>query len=177
MQLRNWENFSSLPGHNMENFNNRFITVGNRGQLISQTNFWSTQFAREGFCYLTWNAGAARLLVPWPHTKDVPEMIAAQFAVISFGVWSEQNNQETFEILFEDGSDEPYVFFLAAGQSDRRLPANEAGTNLVLSIWTETGLVGQMPTHYRTGAIPNLQEVPRRVAKELQSRRSAKGQS
>ncbi len=41
---------------------NNFIEIGNKGTEIVKTNYWQLEPAKKGFCYLSWNAGAARLL-------------------------------------------------------------------------------------------------------------------
>ena len=40
------------------------ITITNQGQRITSTNYWDSDNARAGYLYLSWNAGAARLMVP-----------------------------------------------------------------------------------------------------------------
>lgn len=40
------------------------ITISNDGQKIVSTNYWDTEHAKRGFLYLSWNAGAGRLLLP-----------------------------------------------------------------------------------------------------------------
>jgi hypothetical protein len=40
------------------------LSICNSGQDISDTNFWDSEIASRGFTFLSWNAGAARLMVP-----------------------------------------------------------------------------------------------------------------
>ncbi|WP_179944763.1 hypothetical protein [Pantoea septica] len=40
------------------------IIIGNEGQSIKQTNYWYTEHAATGLDFMSWKAGAARLLVP-----------------------------------------------------------------------------------------------------------------
>ena len=42
----------------------QMIMIGNDGPLIARTNYFETELAKNGYFYLSWNAGAARLLVP-----------------------------------------------------------------------------------------------------------------
>ena len=44
------------------------ITIENNGPGILSTNYWGTPHAEKGYCYLSINAGAFRLLGPQlPH--------------------------------------------------------------------------------------------------------------
>jgi hypothetical protein len=40
------------------------ILIENNGQLIVGTNYWQTPHAKRGLVYLSYNAAAARLLIP-----------------------------------------------------------------------------------------------------------------
>jgi len=40
------------------------LYLKNHNQEITETNYWDTDQARKGILYLSWNGGAARLLVP-----------------------------------------------------------------------------------------------------------------
>ena len=54
---------------------------------------------------------------------------------MSRGPWPEQQRAEAIEILFEDGSDSPYVIQIGTEQIDR-LPADELRDDLTLTVWT-----------------------------------------
>lgn len=43
---------------------NNKIIIGNEGQSIKQINYWDTEHAATSLVFLSWKAGAARLLVP-----------------------------------------------------------------------------------------------------------------
>ncbi len=38
--------------------------IENEGQAVTRTDYWQSVQAQAGYVYLSWNAGAARLLVP-----------------------------------------------------------------------------------------------------------------
>ncbi len=38
--------------------------IENEGQAVAGTDYWQSVQAQAGYVYLSWNAGAARLLVP-----------------------------------------------------------------------------------------------------------------
>lgn len=54
------------------------ILIENQGQIVKQTNYWDSEQARAGYCYLSWNAGAGRVLVPDPAKSWLREMKGAR---------------------------------------------------------------------------------------------------
>ena len=50
------------------------ISIENKGQRIVRTNYFDTENARSGFVYLSWNAGAGRVLLPDSRKEWLPEM-------------------------------------------------------------------------------------------------------
>ncbi len=81
------------------------LMIGNNGQSISSTNYWDSEPAKSGFCFLSWNANAARLLVPDTFESAISEMRSAKYVIVSRGPWPEQSRREALELLFEDESD------------------------------------------------------------------------
>jgi hypothetical protein len=133
------------------------MIIENRGQAIAQTDYWDSEHARAGYVFLSWNAGAARLLLPDSQKSMLREMKTAQYVIISRGPWREQGNREAIELLFEDHSDGPFVLHLVAEQCDRLIPEPDQGTGLVVSVWTHGGMKLIVPGRYRTvSAIPCL---------------------
>jgi hypothetical protein len=139
------------------------LIIANRGQEIASTNFWSSEEASAGMAYLSWNAGAARLLVPPSLVRDLPSMAAARHVIITFGKWREQHDGDAYEVLFEDNSDEPYCLLIVSEQSDRKLPASANGVRFPFFIWTAAGCQHQRPGYYRLGPIPCLEPLPKHV--------------
>jgi len=134
------------------------LTIVNRGQAIESTNYWDTEHAQAGLFYLTWNAGAGRLLVPDPQKAAVREMRTAQYVIVSRGPWPDQGGRDALELLFEDGSDSPYCLHLSAEQTDRLLPETDQGGGFVITVWTRGGQKLRLPGKYRTvDVIPCLQ--------------------
>ena len=69
------------------------ITIANRGPLVAATNYWATAMAARGLFYLTFNAGAARLLVPGNSEVVIRELRKrVQHVVVSFGPWFAAGN-------------------------------------------------------------------------------------
>lgn len=112
------------------------IIIGNEGQAIKQTNYWHTKHAAAGLVFLSWNAGAARLLVPESASNLLAEMKGAQYVIISRGKYADR---DALEILFEDGSDAPFCIHIMAEQSDRMLPENDQGGGFVVTVWSPDG--------------------------------------
>ncbi|WP_246538678.1 hypothetical protein [Nissabacter archeti] len=61
------------------------ITFQNDGQLIAWTNYWQSELAIKGFFFLSWNAGAARLLIPDVHQGLLRETTGTEFVIITRG--------------------------------------------------------------------------------------------
>lgn len=132
------------------------LSVANDGQALASTNYWDGKPAAQGLCFLTWNAGAARLLVPDDQVAWLADMRTAKYVILSSGPWPEQGGREGLELLFEDHSDSPFVLHLSAEQTDRALSGK---VEFPLTVWTRAGLQLSLSGRYRRVArIPCLQE-------------------
>jgi hypothetical protein len=130
------------------------LIIENRGQEIVNTNYWDSKHAR--YCYLSWNAGAARLLLPEAGV-NLDDMLGAPHVIISRGPWQGHGQRAALEILFDDASDSPYAIHLAMERSDRRLPSSEHGRSFMFTVWTRAGKQLELPGKYRVvAAIPCL---------------------
>ena len=137
----------------------RLLKFENRGQAIASTNYWDSEHAKGGFCYLSWNAGAARLLIPDSQKLLLHDMRSADYVIISRGPWTEKGKRDALELLFEDNSERPFCLHMTSEQTDRLLPESEQGSGFVLTVWTRGGLKLRMPGRYRTvREIPCLME-------------------
>ena len=136
----------------MNTQNNPFLKIGNNGPLIRETNFWETQIAKQGFLFLSFNAGAARLLVPENH-EYLRDMTTSEYAILTRGRW---NGQPSYELLFEDNSDSPYMVFMNSSTFDRMLPESEAGSDLPLLVYVRGEehpvIASRKPARYRVVA-------------------------
>lgn len=112
----------------------------NRGQAIIRTDYWTSEHAKAGYCYLTWNAGAARILIPDAVKHLLRDMKGAT------------------EVM-EDGSDEPFCLHLVAEQCDRLIPETDQGGGITVIAYTRGGEKGRWPARYRVAPeIPWLRE-------------------
>ena len=126
-----------------------FIQFQNRGQAILSTNYWDSEHAQKDYFFLSWNAGAGRLLIPDGQKAVLREMRSASYVIVSRGLWIDQGEREALELLWEDGSDSPYCIHLVAEQTDRLLPDTDQGGGFVIAAWTRSGLKQRWPGKYR----------------------------
>lgn len=111
---------------------NGFITIGNNGQEISKTNYWATEHAKKGLCFLSTNAGAIRLLVPEAARGYLEEMKTGKRITIEKSL----HDSRCVDIVFEDGTDMPFFLAIDKQQIDRAL---SPGKNVTFAVWTEHG--------------------------------------
>jgi len=124
------------------------LEIRNRGQAILSTNYWDSDHAKAGYFYLSWNAGAGRLLVPDSQKATLRKMKGAREVIVSRGPWLDQGGREALELLWEDGSDSPFCIRLVAEQTDRLIPDTDQGGGFVVTAWTRGGLKGRWPGRY-----------------------------
>ena len=141
------------------------LRIVNELEIITETNYWESEYALGGFFYLSLNAGGYRLLVPPIHEGSVDEMQTGKVAVISRGPWTAQGKQDAVEIMFDDDSDSPYVLHLDAVQLDRMPMASDQGWKGTLLVYTrELHLALTLPVYYRqVKELPCLKKVPGRL--------------
>jgi len=109
------------------------LQIENANADIISSNFWDSVVAQRGYFFISFNAGAARLLVPDNRLGEVPEMQTGHTVIISQGPLA--GKAGATELLFEDGSDTPYSMHLDPAQTDRQLPQTDNGRDLVFTAW------------------------------------------
>lgn len=138
------------------------LRIENDGPEIRETDFWRSPYAAAGFCFLSFNAGTARLLLPDSLLPVVGELVRAREVIVSRGPWPAGHKPDAFEVLFEDGSDNPYAFHLGSEQVDRLLDPSEHGRDIRCSVWVEGSAgepqrVVELPGHLRFSVrLPDL---------------------
>jgi hypothetical protein len=138
---------------------NEFIQIANKGQAIASTNYFDSPQAARGLFYLTWNAGAGRLLMPDSQKPSLLDMRSAKYVIVSSGPWVEQGGLPALELLFEDHSDAPYALTIPLAHSDRHLPSADQGGGFYISVWTRGGQKLRLPGRYRkVASLPCLAE-------------------
>ena len=116
---------------------NRMIVVENHGPLILSSNFWGSDYEAAGKLYVSLNAGAVRVLVPRSQRAVIEEMRPAREVVLSRGPWPERGLAEAVELLFDDGSDNPFALHLSPESFDLLPGEPEPGRSWVLTVWDE----------------------------------------
>ena len=98
-----------------------FIKIENDGQKILETNYWQTEYAQNGYFYLSINAGCYRLLIPKNNNSCLAEIETAKEVVISRGpgMGFMPPKADMLEILFEDHTESPYVINIGPEQVER----------------------------------------------------------
>ena len=151
-----------VGGNLMDEPDKRFIRFENDGPLILKTNYWQTPIAKANKLFLSINAGAFRLLLPTQLEGQVREMRTATMAIVSRGPWPKAQLADALEILFDDGTQDPYCLHLTTHACDR-LPLDEnQGGDWSLTAWGH--LVGERPRllldlpcgYRRVRALPDL---------------------
>jgi len=135
-----------------------FFHVVNDNQEIIETSYFDTEQADRGLFFLSWNGGAARLLMPDNQRGEIDEMMSGEIVVISSGM---RDGIDLLEIMFDDHSSAPMAITFSAEQADRKIIE---GTEKIFpfSVWCrEEGRLkklAQWPAHYRiVDEIPCLQ--------------------
>jgi hypothetical protein len=111
----------------------QFISIGNNGQDIASTNYWSSEQALAGLCFASTNAGAIRLLVPKATEFALSEMRTGKKITIERSL---SHDKRCVDIVFEDGTDSPFFLTISKKQFDL-LPGPQV--RKPFSVWTENG--------------------------------------
>jgi hypothetical protein len=139
----------------------RFV---NDGKKIVNTTYWDSAYCLAGKVFLSINAGAFRLLLPKSMENMLKEIEAAYSVVISRGPWPSEGKTDALELLFEDGSDNPYCIHISAEQVDRLPPGSEQGWKGVFHIYanraTSPVVEFQRVYYRRVEKIPCLKPAP-----------------
>ena len=56
----------------------------NNGEKLLSTNYWQSPAAKQGECYLTWNKGTGRLLVPQSFIQLIEEIKRTKIVEIEY---------------------------------------------------------------------------------------------
>lgn len=134
------------------------ITVGNDGPRLVSTNYYDTPQAQQGFLFASWNAGVLRILLPDNQAHVLPDMQSARNIVVTKGQHFAYG-LELFEILFDDGTDEPFAVLLDPRNSDRQVGKESHGKTLDVHVYTREGCAGIWPGRFRLAPLPCLMPI------------------
>lgn len=107
------------------------IAIQNDGPGIASTNYWDTEHAMRGLCYLSGNAGVWRLLVPPEAESMLAEMKTGHRVTIERSLHIAGN----WDVVFEDGTDAPFSVAIDPRQIDRSMEPGSCD----LTVWTRRG--------------------------------------
>jgi hypothetical protein len=113
------------------------IITENHGPLIVSSTYWQSDLAAAGKLFVSVNAGAVRILVPPQQRELIEAARQSRYAVLSRGPWPDVGAAEAVEILFEDGSENPFALHLTPKSFDALPGEPEAGREWTVSLWTE----------------------------------------
>lgn len=117
------------------------LNISNSGQELISTNYWHTEHANVGLCYLSGNAGAWRLLIP-----EAAEMILSELKGVNKAVIEPTpSRRASWDIVFEDGTETPFSLTIDARQVDRVVRPGF----FALALWTQRGKVLSLPCEVR----------------------------
>lgn len=110
------------------------IHIENNEAEIVKSNYWDSPLAASGSFYLSIDARAFRLLIPPQYEDQVPDMLTGRYAAITRGPYQDQ---DTLEILLDDGSDNPCALHLDVRHCDcQPLPSDVGREDMTLTLWT-----------------------------------------
>jgi hypothetical protein len=98
-----------------------------------ETTYFDTDMCRKGFYYLVHNNGKYFLLLPKWNERVINEMETGKTVIITRG--SHEGIKDSFEIVFDDGSENPYSVLLRDEQFTRITPLKE-GWNGTLYVYS-----------------------------------------
>jgi hypothetical protein len=110
------------------------ISITNSGPDITATNYWETEHAHGGFCYLSANAGTWRLLVPPEAETLLAEMRTGKKVSIEPSLHAPGR---CWDVVFDDGTSSPFSVAIDKKQVDRAMLPGRCR----LTVWTVGGKV------------------------------------
>ena len=131
------------------------LRIENDGPRVAASNFWESAMAQAGYFYASANAGALRLLVPPKREAEIIEMLSAREVVATKGVHRVERRL-MLELLFDDGTDSPFVLFLCQEQVDHWFTVPDQQPRRFLIYTTGPVLVSELKWYYREADLPCL---------------------
>jgi hypothetical protein len=139
------------------------LRVENDGPRILSTNYWGSDLERAGKLYVSLNAGAFRVLVPATMEFGVSEMATGKGVAVSRGPWPVMRLPDAFEVLWDDGTPDPFALHLSPESFDSLPAPGDVGGEWVCTVWTHPRgddrprLVLKRPCRYRLSKrLPDL---------------------
>jgi len=130
---------------------NTLLTITNNKGDIVDTNYWQTEWAKQGRLFMSSYAGTSRLLVPPNLRSSINNMRrGAKHVVISTGIMC---GRECVEWLFEDDTDTPFAIHIEAYACDVLFRHDNTPREWKASVWDkQNGLLikcFELPAYWR----------------------------
>lgn len=111
------------------------IRVDNHGPLIRSTNYWGSSLDREGFVFVSTNAGCVRVLLPETYSSAVGEMRTGKYVIISRGPDPKTDQDIALSLVWEDDSQGPFGIDVGRSSIDMLPAAPRPGREWVVATW------------------------------------------
>ena len=143
------------------------LRIRNDGPAIVASDYWDSEYATAGAVYLSVNAGAFRLMMPDNQIDALADMRTGKLVIISRGPWPAQRRADAIEVLFDDGTDNPYALHIGTEQIDRLPLDANVGQPVMFSVWTRGPKVQlALPALYRLSErLPDLRPWQGKIAR------------
>ena len=132
-----------------------FIYVQNddcNPKLVAETNYWDSILFENGSLFFSVNAGCVRMFLPRLEAWNIDEILddsvyeTTKYIIISRGIYQ---RRDCYEILFEDGTENPYAIFTSADAWDRSISSNDTGASLEFHIYEKRQLIRRYECRFR----------------------------
>ena len=134
------------------NVTNNLIVFENEGPLLIETNYWLTDHARNGFCWITANAGALRFLLPKPSEYLIKEILTGKSVTIEPSIVI----KGYIDIVFEDGTPAPFNLAMSPRAMDFNPQKLGTGCDIPFTVYTEGGILCSLRAKARFEALRGL---------------------
>lgn len=145
----------------------KMIITENNGPLLKASNYWDSQMARRGQCFVSINKGTFRLLLPDSLKSIEADIRTGKYVAITLGM-HRHTGWMMYEIMFDDGSDSPYSLWINPEQFERSFSISDAASKDRELIVYSRGcvVVARFPAYFReSDLLPYLKEVRKAVGK------------
>lgn len=113
------------------------FSIQNIGQFIERTDYWKTDLARKGFCLLSENYGALRLLLPKACKHWEKEILTGKSVALEASLSIAGN----LDVVFDDGTRCPFFISVSPNLIDVSTNFPRGKSDFPLAVWTEEGLL------------------------------------
>lgn len=124
------------------------ITIENDNSEIISSNYWRSEWGKQGIMAGSLNSGTFRILIPDNMKNILREMKTGKEVIISKGKYQ---GRIAYEILFDDHTENPFSMIIGDNQLVSPQIANsEHEKSLMFAVWMKgPKKVFEMPARFR----------------------------